>query len=1203
MAATDALPNTLKSITETKLKELSKQQALFESRKAAIYEEAARQTTLDDRVRVLLEGVTRIKGFPDDGLDTTDKEDDAVFRSDGLRASARHVYWNIRRDLVQKRYDSSISDARLKQSEKELRQQLDFISAKHNHALFFNRLVTEWLTNSRSPVPEIAHDNSMDGSYEQLERKEAHEQRTQWEALVFEPRKADKVEIERYLTKLFKHSRLSEQALKDLRRQVKLSSKEFLTKDDHFTLDTLKWIIKGVISKDILSGDKVAILREFLRNDAVAQEVADVLNVRMAQIDTWSWSCSPIPVEMRRHLNGKYRAYMDEDILDAMFLHYIGVKWSIRFKELFTVALRSHAWKPQSKKIPKSDIERRKYFLYENGRECRDEHNIVGARKNSFLEDYFMCQLPIDADSVPVYGEDGDPGYQTKSFMDLKHSLLHLVMAEIWLNKALYGEVTVVQSDFRWFGPSLSHTTLLSVLEFFHMPPVWIEFFRRFLEAPLRFVQDGENGPIRIRKNGVPLSHAISDCLGEVLLFCLDFSVNQYADGLLLYRLHDDFWFWGQEQTCAKAWRAINDFCAVMGLVINDEKSGTARLYGGKRRFTSDIETDSDLAKTETGRPSKIPKFEPSPLPQGDIRWGFLKLDEGIGRFIVDESQIDVHIQELRRQLAACKSIFSWVQAWNTYMARFISNNFGKPALCLGRPHIEMVLSTLKRIESELFAVDGGSASPGSVADHLRLAISKNFDIADLPDGFFYFPEEYGGLALTNPFVSLISMREGLKTTPERILQNAFIAEEKEYATAKEKYESQGPNQTSLTVFGSDSPSMRVSTPTNEFMSLEEFMRYSESTSYLLKNAYKCLLDQPTEVPAAFTPELQNAVSKNEAMKSLPAAWSAMSSYSKSIVELYHAEMISKYGGLAAVEDKTLPLGVVKILKQEKDGRFFTVFSNLIYHLCSDLDSLRYSTRRVLQDFQNDGVKYLELRTTPRESQEHGVSKEQYISTVLDVIEEFNSDEMSTYLILSVDRTKSAANAMEVVDLAIKYQHRGVVAVELGGDPSRGDVSVFREAFRKAKEHGLHITLHFAEIASSRPGELEALLSFQPERLGHVIHVPDGFAEEIARRKLALELCLSCNVHAKLIQGGFPDHHFGYWRHQHCPVILCRKTDDVGFFCSPLSNEYLLAAEHFKLDRSMILDLCKRAVPAIFGGKAEEDRLYELISHFEEQLQ
>ncbi|OAX79832.1 hypothetical protein ACJ72_05844 [Emergomyces africanus] len=280
--------------------------------------------------------------------------------------------------------------------------------------------------------------------------------------------------------------------------------------------------------------------------------------------------------------------------------------------------------------------------------------------------------------------------------------------------------------------------------------------------------------------------------------------------------------------------------------------------------------------------------------------------------------------------------------------------------------------------------------------------------------------------------------------------------------------------------------------------------------------------------------------------------------------------------------------------------RFFQVFTNMIYQLCTDLESLKYSTRSVLQDFQNDGVRYLELRTTPRESPQHGISKENYILAVLDTIDELRNEQMSTYLIVSVDRTKTSLEAIEAIDLAIKYQSRGVVGVELGGNPMRGDVSIFRPAFSKAKAHGLKLTLHFAEtIFSSSPDELNTLLSYEPDRLGHVIHVPEDVRDEIARRKIGLELCLSCNVHGQLIQGGFPDHHFGYWRHQDCPVIL--STDDVGFFCSPLSNEYLIAAENFDLDRASVIDMCKKGVKTIFAGPEDKERLYNLLAKFEAQ--
>ena len=289
---------------------------------------------------------------------------------------------------------------------------------------------------------------------------------------------------------------------------------------------------------------------------------------------------------------------------------------------------------------------------------------------------------------------------------------------------------------------------------------------------------------------------------------------------------------------------------------------------------------------------------------------------------------------------------------------------------------------------------------------------------------------------------------------------------------------------------------------------------------------------------------------------------------------------------------------------------FFPLFSKYIYELCSTPASVIYTTNAVLRDFKEDGVVYLELRTTPRSSS--SMSKDEYITTILSCIENFSDrDIMTTYLILSVDRRNSREEAMEVVDLAIKYQSRGIVGVDLCGDPSKGDVSTFEEAFRRTQQHGLKITLHFAEIpASSSIVELNALLSFKPDRLGHVIHVPDMIRDQILAMKLGLELCVSCNVQAKLIEGGVTHHHFISWIKTACPVILCvsvpvphethwltalMQTDDVGVFGSKLSNEYFLIAQAFNLSRDNLIDLCDQAVEAIFGDEHQKQRLLGLV--------
>ncbi|KAH7049376.1 hypothetical protein B0J12DRAFT_665030 [Macrophomina phaseolina] len=277
---------------------------------------------------------------------------------------------------------------------------------------------------------------------------------------------------------------------------------------------------------------------------------------------------------------------------------------------------------------------------------------------------------------------------------------------------------------------------------------------------------------------------------------------------------------------------------------------------------------------------------------------------------------------------------------------------------------------------------------------------------------------------------------------------------------------------------------------------------------------------------------------------------------------------------------------------------FFPLFSSYIYKLCCDLESIKYSTLSVLESFRQDNVVHLELRTTPRAIPEQGISKQQYVEAILDCIREHNarpSNPMRTSLILSVDRRNTLVEAEQVVDLALSLQSKGVVGIDLCGDPVKGDVRIFSGAFSRAKAAGMKITVHFAEAtASSTDEELWTLLSWQPDRIGHVIHVKEEIREEIVKKKIGVELCISCNVHAKMITGSFQDHHFGWWRDSGVAVAL--STDDVGVFCSPLSEEYYLAITHFNLGREDVKKLCEGIIDSIFADEFEKTRLRELYA-------
>ncbi|KAF3910906.1 hypothetical protein ABW20_dc0108609 [Dactylellina cionopaga] len=279
---------------------------------------------------------------------------------------------------------------------------------------------------------------------------------------------------------------------------------------------------------------------------------------------------------------------------------------------------------------------------------------------------------------------------------------------------------------------------------------------------------------------------------------------------------------------------------------------------------------------------------------------------------------------------------------------------------------------------------------------------------------------------------------------------------------------------------------------------------------------------------------------------------------------------------------------------------FFPLFSKYTYNLVNSEWSVEYATRQVLRDFEADGVVYLELRTIPRAFEDTGLTKEKYVQTILSTIRSFNSETMHTRLILAIDRQNTPEEAMDTVALALKHKEEGiVVGVDLCGNPGAGDVRIFRPAFTKARENGLGITLHFAEIERQPiKDELDVLLSFQPQRLGHAIHTDDRILREIRNRKLCIELCLSCNVYAKMLPvrhegGSFSDHHFKYWWRTDCPVAL--GTDDVGVFLSDLSNEFYIASQHFRVNKYELWHLAFYSIDAIFGDQNEKDRLKSVL--------
>jgi hypothetical protein len=178
------------------------------------------------------------------------------------------------------------------------------------------------------PLPASADDADND-SFELVERQRQRlsELVDKFESVVFEPLETDEAEIRSFIDNLFPDEEDAKE-LEKLREKVSYASSRFMSEATPFDQSSVTDCIKGLLTEDILSDEKQAILRDFLESEVTKSEIADVLNMRFSNLKHWHSNTGEagIRVMPRRGLNGKYRVWADDDILQMIFVQYIGVR-------------------------------------------------------------------------------------------------------------------------------------------------------------------------------------------------------------------------------------------------------------------------------------------------------------------------------------------------------------------------------------------------------------------------------------------------------------------------------------------------------------------------------------------------------------------------------------------------------------------------------------------------------------------------------------------------------------------------------------------------------------------------------------------------------------------------------------------------------------------------------------------------------------
>ncbi|KAF3932418.1 hypothetical protein ABW19_dt0209571 [Dactylella cylindrospora] len=520
--------------------------------------------------------------------------------------------------------------------------------------------------------------------------------------------------------------------LSKLRNTVGRFSGSVRKHDTFFRVD-VKQAIHGLVSGELLTEAKKAACKEILLSDVILDEIASVLTLRLREIENWKYSDPAIQLNFRRHLNGKYRCYADEPILDAIFLQLIGVKWGMELRRVLGILHKSGAWCRPKGEIDAARQEVRSVMLPKESTET--PQNSIDAHNKAFMKEFFLTLLPESLYDFRTYNEDGEEADQEKKDNDkirrarneeLKQMLLQRLLIDRQYAEAVNpgASFTVVQADAYRFAQSQSHEIILALMKFIGVTHHWLKFFETFLKLPAKFESGGE---VRESKRGVPISHPLGLVFGEIQLFFMEFAINRATGGdLQVFRMHDDIWWWGSDEAkCELTWDTILKYSALTGTDWNLEKSGCARI---------------------SKQPVELAASTSSKLPTGDISWGFIKLGRD-GVWKIKEDEVEKHTAELKIQMDSQKSILGIIGAYNRYM-KFFVRNFAKPAPAFGKQHIDQIVAAIEKIHMALFPSHNGDVL-AYVASLVSSRFGEEVDGPIIP-AWLLMPVAYGGLGVRN---------------------------------------------------------------------------------------------------------------------------------------------------------------------------------------------------------------------------------------------------------------------------------------------------------------------------------------------------------------------------------------------------------------------------------------------------------------------
>jgi adenosine deaminase len=283
----------------------------------------------------------------------------------------------------------------------------------------------------------------------------------------------------------------------------------------------------------------------------------------------------------------------------------------------------------------------------------------------------------------------------------------------------------------------------------------------------------------------------------------------------------------------------------------------------------------------------------------------------------------------------------------------------------------------------------------------------------------------------------------------------------------------------------------------------------------------------------------------------------------------------------------------VQITDDPPDFQRFLEKFKLLRKFYTSKEAVQRIAREAVLDAAKDNIRYLELRFNPVAlSRAQSFPRSDVVEWVMDAVEAIQEEAGTrTCLILQIGRDEPLEIAEEIVDIAVANYGPLLRGIDLAGDEVNYPADRFAIPFQRAREAGLHITVHAGE--TNGPDNVRTAVNLLgADRIGHGIYAVANseVVQMLYEQRIALEVCPTSNFQTGVVPG--------LTMHPLLDLIGLRlrvtiNTDDPSISDTTLSDEYAVAVKDVGLTNEMVYWTLGNAVRAAFLPQEERPLLRE----------